>query len=360
MKKLCTILTAVLVLGLAVAAYASQFTNNLQDLQNEKNQSWAPSGTPIEPSSAGGDVCATATPLTVPGSSSGNTCDNVNDYDAVCPYTGSTSGDEVYVISGVTAQITIDLCNSAYDTKVYVYEGSCPGTLVACNDDFCNDPSGNPFRSQVSCVTLTGGTYYVVVDGYGGDCGDYNIVTSFSTGCPEVCVPENCPSGALLEGEPVCFDGYIDTYDAGCNSTPPSFVNVPLGSAVCGTGGDYIALGLSYRDTDWYQVDLGPIAQNISANLCASFNSQLAIIDGDIGCGSITLTCGSVFGVPNSSVCCGPVSMNGLAWIFVATSDFVGVPCGSPYYVCITQDCTCPPVDATENRSWGNIKGLYR
>jgi hypothetical protein len=357
MKKLCTMLTAVLILGLAVASYASQFTNNLQDLQNEKALNWAPSGTPVEPSNVGGETCSDAVALSVPGSSSGNTCDNANNTDAVCPYTGSTSGDETYVISGVTGLVTIDLCNSGYDTKVYVYDGG--GNLIACNDDFCNDPSGNPYRSYLTCVNLTGGSYCVVVDGYGGDCGDYNISTSYSSGCPEVCDPENCPAGALLEGEPVCFDGYIDTYNAGCNSTPPSYSVLPCqdGVTVCGTGGTYIALGLSYRDTDWYSLNVGPVACNVTACLCASFESLLYVLNSD--CSNILVLCGPSFGTPGSAVCCGPTAVTGTVSLFVATSTFSGVPCGSPYYLSVDLTC-CENPNATENKSWGNIKGLYR
>ena len=177
---------------------------------------------------------------------------------------------------GVSGQVTIDLCNSAYDTKVYVYEGSCPGTLVACNDDACNDPSGNPFRSIVSCVNLSASsTYYVVVDGYFGDCGSYNITTSFSTGCPAPCDPENCPPGALLEGEPVCGTNYVDAYNGGCNSIPNVFSNIPCDVTVCGAGGNYSFNGLSYRDTDWYAFNL-PVAGQVTATMCASFDSQLA------------------------------------------------------------------------------------
>jgi hypothetical protein len=356
MKKLCTILTAVLVLGIAASAFASQFSNNLADVIADKNANL--SGNVPNPPEVlvGGETCANATPLGVPGSSSGNTCSRVNDYDEACPYTGSSSGDEVYVISGVGGQVTIDLCNSAYDTKVYVYEGGCPGNLVACNDDACNDPAGNPYRSIVSCVNLdAASTYYVVVDGYFGDCGSYNILTSFSTGCPAACDPENCPPGAALEGEPVCGPNYVDAFNGGCNSVPNVFSNINCGQTICGAGGNYSVNGLSYRDTDWYKFSL-PTACTVTATVCPSFDVQLAGIAGN--CSSFFIVCGSVFGPPGASISCSWVANAGSDnIIFVATSAFSGVPCGSPYQVSLTSPCC---TDATEATSWGGIKGLYR
>ncbi|MHC4498587.1 MAG: DUF7901 domain-containing protein, partial [Planctomycetota bacterium] len=126
----------------------------------------------------------------LPFSDAGNTCGYVDDYDEICPWS-SFSPDVAYSYAPAS-NITIDisLCNSLYDTKVYVYEGGCPGTLVACNDDSCG------YQSELIGVSLTGGnTYYIIVDGYGGDCGDYIIdVTS-------VPLP-NCPPDTLF-GQPV-------------------------------------------------------------------------------------------------------------------------------------------------------------
>jgi hypothetical protein len=358
MKKLCTILTAVLMLGVAASAFATtQFSNNIQTIIDDKNANL--SGNVPNPPEVlvGGETIGTATPIGVPGASSGNTCTRVNDYDEICPYSGSTSGDEVYVISGVNGQVTIDLCNSAYDTKVYVYENAA-GNLVACNDDACNDPSGNPYRSIVTCVNMTAGNnYYVVVDGYFGDCGSYNIATSFSSGCPAPCDPENCPPGASLEGEPVCGTNYVDAFNGGCNSIPNVFSNVPCNSTVCGAGGNYSFNGLSYRDTDWYNFNL-PVAGSVTVTMCSSFDSQLAAIDGNIGCGFITLICGSVFGTAGTTVSCTYAAPAGANWIFAATSAFSGVPCGSPYILTVDSG-QCAPT-ATESKTWGGIKGLYR
>ncbi|MCK4695659.1 MAG: choice-of-anchor J domain-containing protein, partial [Candidatus Cloacimonetes bacterium] len=73
--------------------------------------------------------------------------------------------------------VDIDLCNSSYDTKVYVYEnGETPGSPYACNDDACG-PYG--YQSALYALALTSGnTYYIVVDGYGGDSGNYELIVT--------------------------------------------------------------------------------------------------------------------------------------------------------------------------------------
>jgi hypothetical protein len=360
MKKLCTVLTAVLVLGLAAGAFASQFTNSLQDLIAEKNANL--SGNTSNPPEVlvGGEDVGSAVAISIPSSNSGNTCDNADDYDEICPFSGSTAGDEVYSVTGYSGQFTFDICNSNYDTKIFVYENTA-GNLVACNDDACNDPSGNPFRSMVTCVNLNANsTYYIVIDGYFGDCGDYNLEAYASVGCPAVWDPENCPPNAQLEGEPVCGVDYVDSWNGGCNSVPPVFTDLANNgcSTVCAAGGNYTYQGLSYRDTDWYQLVL-PVACNVTATMCSSFESQLAVINGNAGCGGFSIVCGSVFGTPGTTVSCGPTVLSGTNWIFAATSAFSGVPCGSPYILTVDTG-TCCEVNATENKTWGGIKGLYR
>ena len=85
-----------------------------------------------------GETCASALPLTVPGTFTGTTVGYANDYDAVCPYTGSTSPDVVYSYTpAADQQVTFDLCASSYDTKLYVIQDDCANTPIACNDDYC-------------------------------------------------------------------------------------------------------------------------------------------------------------------------------------------------------------------------------
>ena len=208
----------------------------------------------------------------------GNSCNFINDYDYVCPYSGSTSADVVYAwvaTAGGTGAITVDLCASVYDTKVYVYNSSM--AVIACNDDYCS------FQSIVSNVPVTvGATYYIVVDGYGGSCGTYNMLVDWYTPCSLECAP-----GAMLEGEPICYDGYDDQYNGGCNTLPfPVFQIIDatgLDITICGTTGVYPMDTTTYRDTDWFQMDI-----TTSSYICLSGDAEVPcyffIIDGRGGC----------------------------------------------------------------------------
>ena len=89
-----------------------------------------------------------------------------DDYDAVCPYTGSTSADVVYMMTSAGATYDFTLCtNTAYDSKIYildidgnVVEGDFIGIDgdnygLACNDDACSTPSYAVLMFQVFQVS---------------------------------------------------------------------------------------------------------------------------------------------------------------------------------------------------------------
>ena len=71
-------------------------------------------------------------------------------------------------------QIEIDLCDSGYDTKVFVYEATCTDPPIRCDDDSCGSTAG--YTSILTDVELTAGvTYYIVIDGYGSSSGVYTL-----------------------------------------------------------------------------------------------------------------------------------------------------------------------------------------
>ncbi len=151
---------------------------------------------------AGGDTCATATVIpSLPYSDNGTTAGFSNDYNEDCPFTGSTAPDVVYSYSpAADVLVDIDLCTgpTEYDTKVFVYEDACPGTVAGCNDDACESSFPAPFVSRLAFVPLTGGhTYYIVVDGYdGGSAGVYYLDVDVSP------PPPACDPTDLLHGQP--------------------------------------------------------------------------------------------------------------------------------------------------------------
>ena len=111
--------------------------------------------------------------------------------------------------------ITIDLCGSDYDTKVYVYNSVL--NLIACNDDYYTDPYCGIYVSRLDNVILSPGeTYFIIVDGYGGDAGNY--VFAIPIICNPCTVP--CPSGGVAEGEPPLVDGYDECTTAAATRRP--------------------------------------------------------------------------------------------------------------------------------------------
>jgi len=135
----------------------------------------------------GGDDLATAVAIDAfPYSNTGTTVGYTDDYDETCPYSGSTSPDVVYSFTPTASTaLDISLCGEGtnYDTKVYVYENEAGalaatidgGEATACNDDECQNSTTNYLSFLPGVLCEQGNTYYIVVDGYGGASGDYEI-----------------------------------------------------------------------------------------------------------------------------------------------------------------------------------------
>jgi len=166
----------------------------------------------------------------------GNTCGYADDYEEACPY-DAAAPDVVYAFTaagpgGAPYQyIDLSLCNPGtnYDTKMFVYDSE--ENLIACNDD---DPADPGYRSSLYGVTLaSGSTYYIIIDGYGNGCGDYELTI---VGGPD---PYDCAEGDIDEGE-TCGTHVNDW---------PTPGTIGAGETICGTL--YAEDGV--RDSDYFQ-----------------------------------------------------------------------------------------------------------
>lgn len=195
----------------------------------------------------GGETAETA--VVIPGmpyDDWGNTCGHVNDYDEVCPFAGSTAPDVVYSYTPPEdVAVSCSLCDSSYDTKLYVYADAV-GNLVACNDDGCFE-----LQSYLELMLNAGVTYYFVVDGYGTACGEYRI--DIRPLLPP-CVVE-CPPGSLQEGEPPCHAGYVDEYNSGCNGVGWIQIDAQQDGCadMCGRICGWMGPAFPASDRDWYR-----------------------------------------------------------------------------------------------------------
>jgi hypothetical protein len=299
-------------------------------------------------------------PFIIPGipfTTTGNTCAFNHDYNRACPYSSSQAKDVVYRYEcSADRAVTIDLCESTYDTKVYVFEDAA-GNAIACNDDYCNE------QSHIHQAPFAAGhTYYVVVDGYdAAACGDYALTVEEYIPC----VVE-CPAGAMPEGEPECHDNYNDNYNYGCH-TPNMFQVLELSVdpiVICGTTGVFMIDTMTYRDGDWYEINLTEPSE-----ICLSGDAEVPmwfmIADGRGGCGDFHVVAYASVGEcsPVSDLCydCGA----GTWWIVLTPNAWdLSYPCGSVYWMEITGytpgSSGVPEEGPGHGTTWGRVKDLYR
>jgi len=272
----------------------------------------------------------------------GSTCDNFDDFDVTCPFSGSTSPDVFYsLVLEAEAVVTITLCESGYDTKLYVLDSAL--FAIACNDDICSDSAGNGFRSSIAGLALSAGAkYYIGIDGWSGSCGFYEFhIEDFvePEPCEVICDPTKTP-----EGEPCGFGGGgIDVTNGGCNSSPPVFSPISCGEEYCGTG----YFDGSFRDTDWYEM-FCPDETEIVWKGVSEFPVVFGLVDTGFIPDCALATALSPFAVcaPCDPCVVAPVTCpaGGTAWWFVGHDFTVITDCFLETAVYnATANCAAPP-----------------
>ncbi len=343
----------ILVVALAGVAMAADLSNRAPI----KAPVVCPPNLPAE--RQGGDTILDAVTIAdIPFSDSGTTAGYVNDYDEVCPYTSSTSADVVYrYVSPYWQLVSIDLCGSAFDTKVYVYNGGLG--LIACNDDFYTGPPCGQFVSRLDHLGLNAGeTYYIVIDGYGGSFGDYQLSISWQTGPYAFCQDDD-----VLEGEPPLGDGYVDTFNGGCNTPPSHPFQELVGDdeghlSFCGTSGWYeSAGGGQYRDTDWFLLTMGNTG-TIAIEAYATWAVYLFEL-GPQDCASVAVV-QSADNWPNSTtMTIGGYAPGQIVWFWVGPTTFTAPSgWGDEFNYVVEFSGLAVPVIA-QAATWSTVKALF-
>lgn len=319
-----------------------------------------PAAPPAAGSRIGGDTIESAVGIfTLPYADTGSTAGANNDYDEICPWDGSDSPDVVYAIKqSFDTYVAIDLCGSGYDTRVFVYDYL--RNLVACNDDdpYAEEPC-SWLDSRIDALLLEAGIpYYIIIDGYGGDSGDYALSVSV-TDNPEL----DCPDGAQVEGEPPMVYGIDDAYNCGCFCANPPARFQKLGIDPAGTtfacfrsGWNGIPAG-NARDIDWIATAVGPDGQ-LHCELVAEWSSELVVLP---------TTCefaeyyGYVAAAPGEvAVLDVPLAPGTPVWIVLTPSPYVDpgyiLPLEYDLHLTVTGQAT---TTANEASSWGEIKAAY-
>lgn len=343
--RFATVAVAMLaVIAVSASATSNHFTFDEKQVPAE--------GTPTFEGRAVGDNITSPYFITgFPFSATGNTCEYLDDYDVACPYPESTSPDVVFAYTATDdIVVNVNLCASLYDTKVYIFENA-EGNVICCNDDAGCGTSG--YESLMENIFLyAGNTYYLVVDGFGGGCGEFTIEVNEMNPCDVVPTVGHFP-----EGEPACGPGYIDDYNGGCNSEPPVFYTLhPSGDPIriFGESGTYDDFS---RDTDWYQIYVS-VPNTITFSATAEFPVQIYFLDGNmpLGCDDTGMVISTETGGP-----CHPISLTetvgpGFYWLWVGPSVYSCQPCGLDYVIQIEGYEGPSPVGRA---SWGTIKALH-
>ena len=144
-----------------------------------------------------------------------------------------------------------------------------------------------------------------------------------------------CPEDGADEGEPVCSTNYVDEFNGGCWVEVANFSPIASGQTICGISGVFEVTGESPQpDTDWYEFVVNePTTLTWSAE--AEFPSQIAIVDGTLGCPGIVID--AIATTP-----CTPMKLTaavgpGVYWMVIlpiAFSDESG--CGARYTAAFT------------------------
>lgn len=216
-----------------------------------------------------GDTCADAFQVTANGTYVGNSLTANDDYSASNACTGfSSSGpDVVYQVSlqaGDRLQASLAPANGqSWDTTIYLVTG-CSDIAQSC---VAGQDNGNP--EEIDYTAASGGTFFLIVDGFAGQGGSYTLDINISA-AP---VPNDQCSGAIDVTAGGVFTGL--TTNATADYSP----------IVSGTGG---CTGYTANSKDvTYQVALQS-GERLQAALDAAWDASLYLVE---NCANVPGTC---------------------------------------------------------------------
>ena len=127
------------------------------------------------------DLCANAiTGLAVPSVTAGTTVGATTDSQAPsCDNTAVTSPGVWYTVAGTGRIIIADTCTgTSYDSKLSAYCTNCASfQCITGNDDLCG------LQSQISWCSQLGSTYHILVHGFGGSTGPFDLTLTDGGPC---------------------------------------------------------------------------------------------------------------------------------------------------------------------------------
>ena len=186
------------------------------------------------------------------------------DAPAFCVSGTGTGGGVWYTIPGNGLLVNITTCGSNYDTRLNVYSGICGAlTCVTGNDDSGACP-GFSLLSSVTFATTVGTNYYVYVNGFGAQIGNFTLNVTCT-------LPNDLCAGAL----PLSCGVQTNGSTVGATQSP-----LALGAPTCAFGSQ---LDVFYS----FQAEPGTYTVTVNGS---NYDGVLVAYSG--GCGTLVqLTC---------------------------------------------------------------------
>ncbi len=270
------------------------------------------------------DVCEGALPISCGETVQGTTTGANEDLAPECGTSISSAG-VWYTFTGSGAQVTLTTCpDNTYDTKLNVYSGTCTALeCVAGNDDI----AGGVYCSSVTFLSTVGTTYHVLVQGYDGETGDFEL----SLNCVSCGVPQS------VAATPTDVSAVINWSSV---NTDPTY-RIEYGPAG-------FALGTGTVVTGTYGVDGPPVNIN---GLTASTDYDVYVTE-DCGGGDQSSTVGPItfttLALPPAAnaFCAGALPITCASEVTGNTQ--AGFPASVP---------TCGAANATTNGLWYSFTG---
>jgi hypothetical protein len=167
--------------------------------------------------------------------------------------------------------------------------------------------------------------------------GDWLGKNTICASCP--CITP-CPDGGVPEGEPTCYDGYIDEFNGGCEAEKELFSPICPGQVVCGESGVFDSGGEMAPDFDWYELHVNADTR-LTFSVEAEFRPGIWILEGNEGCPGWVLTQAQAYECEEVSAAVDVYP--GTYWLVVAPWSWTdSAACGARYTALVTLDPYCP------------------
>ncbi|HBC46296.1 MAG TPA: hypothetical protein DEO84_10225 [candidate division Zixibacteria bacterium] len=213
------------------------------------------------------DLCQDAIPVTIPSSTPGTTLSATVDDAPIC-YTLINSPGVWYSLIGNGNIITATTCAAYtnYDTRLDVYSGTCDQLVcVAGNDDACSLPPPNNANSTVTFCSELGATYYILVQGFEGDRGNFQLDVSEDSECQPPPTTPTCDANSLFGQSPTYPGGMFNFLNSDANATPVPFLVQDNFTNVTGDITSIKFWGLdAYFNIGWYECVEDPMTFEIT------------------------------------------------------------------------------------------------